>query len=239
MSRRVLASGAAPCVWMCAGVLRYHLCTHDYDCDGCPLDAALRGDEEVRHRRALPPAPVEAFPDDRYYAAGHTWLKAVPSSRDGAWRLGLDAFAAAMVADTRVVSWDGAPGLVRPGDRVCTLDLGLGCIEVRSPLRARVLRDNDVLRAFPGRVVTQPYESGWLVELAPADPRDVEGLLTATGARKAAFRDLCNLRRTVALNLLRDPDGDRGRDEPNLATRDLRWLLGGYRYVEILGELVH
>ena len=30
------------CVWMRAGVIRFWLCDRDFDCDNCPLDAALR-----------------------------------------------------------------------------------------------------------------------------------------------------------------------------------------------------
>jgi hypothetical protein len=31
------------CVWMRAGVIRFWLCDRNFDCDHCPLDAALRG----------------------------------------------------------------------------------------------------------------------------------------------------------------------------------------------------
>ncbi len=30
------------CIWMLAGVLTYRLCDREYDCERCPLDAALR-----------------------------------------------------------------------------------------------------------------------------------------------------------------------------------------------------
>lgn len=30
------------CVWMRAGVIRFWLCDRDFDCEHCPLDAALR-----------------------------------------------------------------------------------------------------------------------------------------------------------------------------------------------------
>jgi len=224
---------------MRAGVLRYRLCTRDYDCDNCPLDAALRWDGQTRPDPVPPPEPAPVFPDDRHYAAGHTWLKAVAHSDEGAWRLGIDALAAAMVADARVVRWDETPWVVQPGDTVCTLDVGLGLLNVRSPVRARILRDNDLLRLHPGRVVTAPYDAGWLVELAPLNPRDLEGLLTAEVAREAAVRDLRNFRRAVALSLLHEPEGENGDSGGDLAVRDLRWLLGGCHYVEFLGELVH
>jgi glycine cleavage system H protein len=239
MSRKVLASGAQPCVWMCAGVLRYRLCTHEYDCDNCPLDAALRGDAQIpsAHPPTSPYAP--AFPDDRRYAVGHTWLRETPGGNEGAWRLGLDAFAAAMVADTRAVSWESTRWVVEPGDTLCTLDVGLGALSVRAPVRARVLRENGALRLYPGRVVTAPYEGGWLLEVAPLDAQEMAGLLTAAAAREAAVRDLRSFRRSVALSVLREQDGDRRPETQDVALHDLRWLLCGCHYVEFLGELVH
>ena len=52
MDRREAAPDALPCIWMGAGLLRYRLCDREYDCEHCPLDAALRG------APAPPPAPV-------------------------------------------------------------------------------------------------------------------------------------------------------------------------------------
>jgi hypothetical protein len=39
MLQRVLSPA---CVWMRAGVIRFWLCDRDFDCENCPLDAALR-----------------------------------------------------------------------------------------------------------------------------------------------------------------------------------------------------
>lgn len=43
------------CVWMRAGVIRFWLCDRNFDCDHCPLDAALRGSRQAM-RRELPAA---------------------------------------------------------------------------------------------------------------------------------------------------------------------------------------
>ncbi len=39
---QVVPAGESRCVWMLAGVLTCWLCDRDLECDGCPLDAALR-----------------------------------------------------------------------------------------------------------------------------------------------------------------------------------------------------
>jgi hypothetical protein len=56
MSLEVAYPPAQACVWMEAGVLRYWLCNHDFDCDNCPLDAALRGVPLASPQRAKEPA---------------------------------------------------------------------------------------------------------------------------------------------------------------------------------------
>jgi hypothetical protein len=50
------------CVWMAAGVIRFWLCSRDFECDDCPLDAALRGGAAARvHLPNKPPtSPVGA-----------------------------------------------------------------------------------------------------------------------------------------------------------------------------------
>jgi hypothetical protein len=78
---------------MSAGLVRYKLCDRDFDCERCPLDAALRGDAEWREAeptRADEPRRGLAFPDDRRYSDGHLWA----FDRGGIARAGVDALAA-------------------------------------------------------------------------------------------------------------------------------------------------
>ena len=52
------------CVWMRAGVIRFWLCDRDFDCDNCPLDAALRAHRSARPEEPVLPttAPADALP---------------------------------------------------------------------------------------------------------------------------------------------------------------------------------
>lgn len=43
MSLDVVFPNAQTCVWMEAGVISFWLCKRAFDCEHCPLDAALRG----------------------------------------------------------------------------------------------------------------------------------------------------------------------------------------------------
>ena len=50
------------CVWMHAGVIRFRLCNRAFDCEHCPLDAALCG-RPVPNQQSSPSAPPRAEED--------------------------------------------------------------------------------------------------------------------------------------------------------------------------------
>ena len=59
--------------------------------------------------------------------------------------------------------------------------------EIYAPLAGEVVARNEALDAAPELVNSDPYGDGWLVEIRPADPAAVDGLLDA-GAYQAGAR---------------------------------------------------
>ena len=49
--------------------------------------------------------------------------------------------------------------------------------DIYAPVAGEVVAVNEALDATPELVNTDPYGEGWLFELRPADPADVEALL--------------------------------------------------------------
>src|SRR5688572_12815725 len=151
---------AAPCIWMAAGLLRYRLCDRAFDCEGCPLDAALRGDagglRGTGVEGAAPPGPL-SFPDDRVYSGGHCWLQATGHRRRG----GLDALAAALAGPPAALRALAAGGSAPAGEPVVALDYPAGALALASPASAMAVRVNpDVTRA-PALLSADPYGEGW------------------------------------------------------------------------------
>ena len=225
------ATEPAPlCIWMSAGLIRYRLCDRGFDCEHCPLDAALRGDATAA------PAPEPAlgaaagsaprFPDDRFYLPGHQWLQELP---DGL-RYGIDALAAALVGAPRAVAWrDDAEKVV------CELDLWCGLLPLAAAPRGR-WRRNPQLAEHPELLASDPYGAGWTLESAGAAPP--QGL-DAAAARAGAALDLRHLRRRIALEMLSDDEIGITLADGGEPVTDLRGLLGGQRYLALLRELVH
>jgi glycine cleavage system H protein len=228
---------------MSAGLLTYKICDRQFQCDRCPLDAGLReGTLAGSHVEGRLPARSYAgvFPEDRRYSSGHLWLEPVGRPDDGRQRLGLDAFAAAIVGHCGGVSWEVSPRAVSRNEAICQIDLGLGTLSVRAPLSGLVVGGNRSLQREPGLLVTEPYEDGWILEFQVLDAAELSGLMTAEEAWDNARMDLRRFRRRIAVQLFAGGQ-DLGQDmaDGGELITDLRQMLGGSAYLDLLHELVH
>jgi len=237
---------------MSAGLLTYRLCDRDFDCERCPLDAALRRGELAGRgeHEALLAANHDTsdFPEDRRYTAGHAWVQACEASEasaGGRLRIGLDTFAAAIIGRCEGITWNPLGRRLAQGDPICRLDLGLGALWVGAPLAGSVVQENETLREHPEQLVTEPYTHGWIAEFRPDEEVDDAGhderLVSAELSRERSRRDLQRFRRRVAMHLLAD-DADRvGRTmaDGGEPLTDLRQMLGGSKYLDIIREFIY
>ncbi len=240
MPYQVLAPETEPCVWMTAGLISYKLCDRNFDCEHCPLDAALRGQmlavtHQVGHldRRT----DEGLFPGDRLFSPGHTWVQAMSHDDASIWRVGLDAFATALIGCAVGVRCNPGSEELQRGDPICEVDLGLGSLKLSAPVSGHFVRANRILQSHPETLVTEPYGDGWLLEVEGLDPAGILGLLPAPRALEQTEHDLRRFRRTLALRLLSE-SGALAAPDPAQSLRDLRQVLCGAHYVELLGHFV-
>jgi len=243
MSSQVLVGTEPhPCVWMRAGLISYRLCDRAYDCESCPLDAALHAPARRSHPRPYVSAAetATAVPPDRRYAEGHTWVQEL-GARDGAFcRLGLDAFAAAIIGTAIRLRAAGTDRVLECGDLLCDLDIGLGLLSLGAPVSGRLVRLNPRLRDRPDEVVREPYGVGWIAELADVRELELRGLAASEAACERTRADLTRFRRAVALHLFADLGaGDLGWLGLGQCLTDLRQMLGPVGYLELVAGFVH
>jgi glycine cleavage system H protein len=220
------------------------LCDRDFDCDHCPLDAALRrhpvagrADEQAEnaHRNG------EDFPDDRRYTPGHWWIHVQPHGDGDLVRCGLDIFATTIIAHCDGIVRRCSHQQLAAGDPVCEIDFGLGRLQLRAPLEGAVSGWNSSLFDHPGQLVDSPYDQGWIMELTSVDRSSLERLVSAPAMRQKSQFDMQRFRRQIATRALADEVsalGTTAADGGHLVT-DLRYLLGGTGYVEMVGELIY
>ena len=257
MVSKATIRGGQTCVWMDAGLLTYKLCDRGFDCEHCPLDAALRGTAcqpamtaqasraEDGGRIATERSEVEAgpYPDDRLYSQTHTWIQRIDES-GRRFRFGLDGFGATVLPEPVHLRLAAPPTRVGAGERVCEIRFQRGGLRISSPIEAEVVGWNRALEEDAGALVRSPYETGWIAELETCEPGEIEarstGLMTSSEAREKGRLDARHFRRRMAFHLLAgDSNGAcPGMNGDGRLYADIRQWLGWPRFFELLQEAV-
>jgi glycine cleavage system H protein len=99
------------------------------------------------------------IPEDLRYTAEHEWVRSVD---EGRVRIGITHYAQDALGDVVFVSLPEAGASVSAGEAF-----------------GEVVARNEALQSRPELVNSDPYGEGWIVEIAPADPAALDGLLDA------------------------------------------------------------
>jgi glycine cleavage system H protein len=233
---------AQPCIWMSAGLLAYKLCDRDFNCEQCPLDAALSGQTPNMPGRVELRTPREGtnfFPEDRRYSLGHSWVQAIGDRDDQIFRFGLDAFAATMIGRCDGVFCQASSHAQNRGETLCEIDLGLGVLCIAKPIGTAFVARNEELACDPNQLVTAPYGEGWIADLQVQDRSHLHRLVTAHAARDQTRLDLHRFRRQVAIQIFADTEGLGACLPDGGELADLRQMLAGPAYMDLMRELIH
>jgi len=222
------------CVWMLAGVLSYQLCDRDFDCDDCPLDAAMRKQFPSTHvnPRTSPNKPRQAA--DRLYSRNHCWLKPVG---DTIARVGIEpGLAELLVSPKEIVLPQVGSNLVK-GKNCMWIVLDGGTFPLPSPENGIVHAINPLLTSQPHECHQHPLTHGWLFELRPSPPdRSAQALLHYRDASRFYGEDLERFKSMVTAELKTHSDVGYTLQDGGRATRDITSLVGPEQYVRILRE---
>ena len=118
------------------------------------------------------------YPEDLKYTPEHEWVR-TPGDTEGSVRVGITQYAQDALGDIVYVSLPEVGEQVTAGAACGELESTKSVSDVYAPVAGEVVARNDALDATPELVNNDPYGGGWLFEVVPADPADVEALLDA------------------------------------------------------------
>jgi len=121
------------------------------------------------------------IPEELRYTAEHEWVTPV---KDGPVRVGITHFAQDALGDIVYVQLPDHGAQVQAGEPLGEVESTKSVSEIYAPVSGTVVARNDRLADQPELVNSDPYGDGWLVEIEPADPTAVDGLLDAAGYRQ-------------------------------------------------------
>lgn len=118
------------------------------------------------------------YPDDLKYTAEHEWVRS-PGETEGAVRIGITHYAQDALGDIVYATLPEVGTEVQAGAAVGELESTKSVSDVYVPITGRVVARNDALENNPELVNSDPYGDGWLFEVEPGTPADLDGLMSA------------------------------------------------------------
>ena len=116
------------------------------------------------------------YPSDLRYTSDHEWVRV---GDDGVVRIGITSFAQDALGDVVYVSLPAVGDTVTPGDSCGEVESTKSVSDVYAPVSGEIVARNEALDATPELVNNDPYGGGWLFEVVPSDPSQLDGLLDA------------------------------------------------------------
>lgn len=237
---RVFPDHAEPCVWMLAGLLSYRLCDRDFDCEHCPLDAAIHG---VHSAPALDAGAVPEGPpldwgirDGLTYHPLYGWVSELESGR---LRWGIDGATARLLDHATEIVVPAAGSDLEQGKVACWVMDDGDLVPLRAPVSGKIARANPALAREPALLIHEPYDAGWLMEVeAPGGLAMQRGLCGGTERRLRAARQMSRLQRDAMAHLHLDPGVGPTAQDGGERVVDLRRALGRERYHRLVHSIL-
>jgi glycine cleavage system H protein len=116
-----------------------------------------------------------SFPADCRYADSHEYLRP-----DGErLRLGLSAYAIDQLGDIVFVELPEVGAELRQGASFGSVESVKAVEDLLAPISGVVAARNEAVLANPEELQNDPYGEGWLLQIRPADPTQIDALMDA------------------------------------------------------------
>jgi glycine cleavage system H protein len=114
------------------------------------------------------------IPENLRYAKDHEWA----GKADGKMRVGISDYAQDQLGDIVFVELPQLGRTLSKGELFGTVESVKAVAELFMPLAGQILAVNKLLEESPEIVNKDPYKEGWMIEVTPSDPSEMEILMT-------------------------------------------------------------
>jgi glycine cleavage system H protein len=114
------------------------------------------------------------FPDDVRYSESHEWTR----NEGDTCRVGITDYAQDQLGDIVFVELPDVGDVLAKGDEFGTVESVKAVSELYMPVGGEIIAVNTGLEETPELVNNTPYSDGWMIEIKPDQPSEMEELLT-------------------------------------------------------------
>ncbi|KAF0191674.1 MAG: glycine cleavage system H protein [Gammaproteobacteria bacterium] len=115
-------------------------------------------------------------PGNLRYAKSHEWAQRLDN---GNVRVGITDHAQGQLGDMVFIELPEVGRQVAAGEEIAVVESVKAASDVYSPVSGTVIKTNGTVADAPETVNQAPYSDGWLFEIAPSNPGELDKLLDA------------------------------------------------------------
>jgi glycine cleavage system H protein len=116
------------------------------------------------------------YPEELKYTSEHEWARPIGDA-GGRVRVGITDYAQGQLGDIVYVTLPEVGAHVTAGEPCGEVESTKSVSDLYPPVSGTVVAINDAVDTSPELINSDPYGGGWMFELQPDDPADLEGLL--------------------------------------------------------------
>ena len=116
------------------------------------------------------------IPAELKYVSSHEWLR---PEADGSVTVGVTFHAQELLGEIVFVELPEVGATLAAEDQAGALESVKAASDVYSPIAGEVVAVNEALPDTPEKVNSDPYGEGWFFRIRPANPADLDSLLSA------------------------------------------------------------
>lgn len=120
-------------------------------------------------------------PEELRYTEEHEWAD---GRREGVARVGITEYAQDQLGDVVFIDLPEVGTTVTAGEVFGEVESTKSVAELFAPIDGEVIAVNEAVVEAPELINSDPYGEGWLIDIEPADPLSLDGLLDADDYRK-------------------------------------------------------
>jgi glycine cleavage system H protein len=114
------------------------------------------------------------IPDDFRYADDHEWAKL----QGDKVRVGISDYAQDQLGDIVFVELPEVGDSFTKGEEFGTIESVKAVVECYMPVGGEIVDINKALEESPEIMNQKPYTDGWMIEIRPDDPQELDSLMT-------------------------------------------------------------
>ncbi|WP_309728877.1 glycine cleavage system protein GcvH [Chamaesiphon sp. OTE_75_metabat_556] len=119
------------------------------------------------------------YPDNLRYTDSHEYVELTATVA----KVGVSAFAVDQLGDIVFVDLPEVGDEIVKGSAFGTIESVKAVEDLKAPISGKVIKRNDAAIDTPEIISTDPYTTGWLLEIQATDPSEIDATLSATDYR--------------------------------------------------------